>query len=112
VLPGRPGRVWADAGYDQAATRDRIRAAGGVPHVCWRIDRRSRPAYNAAKAAWNATIRPVRARIEKVFGTAKRSYGLGRARYLGLARTSLQAHLTAIAYNLRRAATLLRAQCA
>ena len=35
---------------------------------------------NAAKAAWNATIRPVRCRIEKVFGTAKRSYGLRGAR--------------------------------
>ena len=112
VLPKRPGRVWADAAYDQVASRDRIRAAGGTARVCWRINPRSRPAYNAAKRAWNATIRPVRARIEKVFGTAKRSYGLGRARYLGLARTSLQAHLTAIAYNLRRAANLLRAQCA
>jgi IS5 family transposase len=112
VLPGRPGRVWADAAYDQAASRARIRAAGGTPRICWRIHRRSRPAFNAAKAAWNAAIRPVRARIEKVFGTGKRSYGLGRARYLGLAKMSLQAHLTAVAYNLRRAATLLRSQCA
>jgi IS5 family transposase len=112
VLPRRPGRVWADAAYDQAATRNRIRAAGGTPRICWRINPRSRPAYNAAKAAWNKAIRPVRARIEKVFGTGKRSYGLGRARYLGLAKMSLQAHLTAVAYNLRRAAALLRPQCA
>jgi IS5 family transposase len=112
VLPARPGRVWADAAYDQAATREHIRAKGGTPHIPRRIYRRSRPALNAAKAAWNATIRPVRSRIEKVFGTAKRSYGLRRARYLGLARVSLKVHLTAIAYNLRRATTLLRLQCA
>jgi transposase, IS5 family len=112
VLPGRPGRVWADAAYDQAASRARVRAAGGIPRICWRVDPRSRPAYNAAKAAWNTAIRPVRARIEKVFGTSKRSYGLRRARYLGLAKMSLQAHLTAIGYNLRRAAALLRPQCA
>ena len=112
VLPARPGRVWADAAYDQAATREHIRAKGGTPHIPRRIYRRSRPALNAAKAAWNATIRPVRSRIEKVFGTAKRSYGLRRARYLGLARVSLQVHLTAIAYNLRRATALLRPQCA
>jgi IS5 family transposase len=112
VLPRRPGRVWADAAYDQAASRARIRAAGGTPHIPRRLDPRSRPALNAAKRAWNATIAPVRARVEKVFGTAKRSYGLRRARYLGLAKVSLQVHLTAIAYNLRRAATLLRPQCA
>ena len=28
------------------------------------------PAKNAAKRAWNATIHPVRVRVEKVFGTA------------------------------------------
>ncbi|WP_442885519.1 transposase [Amaricoccus sp.] len=55
------------------------------------------------KRAWNATIHPVRCWIEKVFGTAKRSYGLARARYLGRPRVSLQVHPTFIAYNLRRA---------
>jgi IS5 family transposase len=50
----------------------------------------------------------VRCRIEKVFGTVKRSYGLARARYLGRRRVSLQIHLAFLAYTLRRAATLLR----
>ena len=67
-LRGRRLRPVVDAGA--------IRAAGGRPHIPRRHHRRSRPARNAAKAAWNAAIRPVRARIEKVFGTAKRSYGL------------------------------------
>jgi IS5 family transposase len=49
----------------------------------------------------------VRARIEKVFGTAKRSYGLRRMRWLGLAKAGLQARLTAIAYNQRRSWRLL-----
>lgn len=61
-----------------------------------------------SKRAWNSAIHPVRARIEKVFGTAKRSYGLARARYLGRRRVSLQVHLTFIAYNLRRAVSLAR----
>ncbi|MCB1372137.1 MAG: transposase [Rhodobacteraceae bacterium] len=69
-------------------------------------------AWNAAKRAWNATIHLVRCRIEKVFGTAKRSYGLARARCLGRPRVSLQVHLTFIACNLRRAATLARPQSA
>ena len=90
VLPRHPGRVYADAAYDSADLRERIRARGGRPHIVRRIHKRSRPALNAAKAAWNATIRPVRCRIEKVFGTTKRSYGLRRARYLGLAKVTLQ----------------------
>ena len=43
----------------------------------------------------------------KVFGTAKRCYGLRRMRWLGLARAGLQVRLTAVAYNLRRSLTLL-----
>ena len=51
----------------------------------------------------------MRARIEKVFGTAKRSYGLRRMRRLGLAKAGLQVRLTAVAYNLRRTWRLLAA---
>ena len=36
--------------------------------------------------AHNAAVRRVRCRIENVFGTCKRSYGLGRMRWLGLAK--------------------------
>ena len=57
--------------------------------------------------AHNAEVRRVRCRIEKVFGTTKRSYGLRRMRWLGLAKAGLQVRLTAIAYNLRRSITLL-----
>jgi transposase, IS5 family len=52
-------------------------------------------------------VQRVRARIEKVFGTCKRS-GLRRVRWLGLAKAGLQLRLTAIAYNLRRCWRLLR----
>jgi IS5 family transposase len=64
----------------------------------------------AVLEAWNAQVRAVRGRIEKVFGTWKRSYGLRRMRWLGLAKAGLQVRLTAIAYNLRRSATILRAR--
>jgi transposase, IS5 family len=110
VLPRHPGRVYADAAYDNASLSAHVRARGGRPCIARRIDKRSRPELNAAKAAWNAVIRPVRCRIEKVFGTTKRSYGLRRARYLGLEKVSLQVHLTMLAYNLKRATALLRPQ--
>nr|WP_181378097.1 transposase [Pseudoroseomonas aestuarii] len=50
---------------------------------------------------WNYTIQRIRCRIEKIFGTCKRSYGLRRIRWRGLAIASLQVCLTAIAYNLK-----------
>jgi transposase, IS5 family len=49
----------------------------------------------------------IRAGITKVFGTGKRCYGLGRMRWLGLAKAGLQVRLAAIAYNLRRGWRLL-----
>lgn len=108
VLGRHPGRVYADTAYDSRALRDEVRRRGGRPFIQRQVNRRSRPEVNANKRAWNAEIGKVRCRIEKVFGTAKRSYGLARARYRGLARVALQVHLTFLAYNLRRAANLLR----
>ena len=58
--------------------------------------------------AHNAEVLMVRARIEKVFGTCKRIYGLRRMRWLGLAKAGLQVRLTAIAFNLRRSWRLLK----
>lgn len=108
VLGRHPGRVYADTAYDSRALRDEVRRRGGRPFIQRQVHRRSRPAVNANKRAWNAEVGKVRCRIEKVFGTAKRSYGLARARYRGLARVTCQVHLTFLAYNLRRAANLLR----
>ncbi len=47
-----------------------------------------------------------------MFGTWKRSYGLRRMRWIGLAKAGLQVRLAAIAYNLRRTVTLLHAAAA
>jgi IS5 family transposase len=108
LLGRRPGRVWADSAYDLGPFKERIRRCGGTPMIVRRLHKASRDAWNASKRAWNATIHPVRCRIEKVFGTSKRSYGLDRARYMGRRRVSLQVHLTFLAYNLRRAVSLTR----
>ena len=62
--------------------------------------------------AWDAQVGRIRRRIETIFGTWKRSYGLRRMRWRGLAREALQVRLTAIAYNLRRAMVIVRAAAA
>jgi transposase, IS5 family len=109
VLPHEPGEVYADNAYAAGRFTDVIQARGGVPRVVhthtW-----GGPAALSRLEAWNAAVRAVRCRIEKVFGTWKQSYGLRRMRWLGLAKAGLQVRLTAIAYNLRRSATIVRAR--
>ena len=62
--------------------------------------------------AWNQPIHRVRGRIEKIFGTWKRSYGLRRMRWRGIAKATAQVHLTAIAYNLKRTLSIVNAAVA
>ena len=111
VLPDAPGRVYGDSAFAGNRAEAAIRAKGGVPYVVhtgtWGGE-----ATLARLQAHNAQVRRVRARIEKVFGTAKRCYGLSRMRWLGLAKAGLQVRLTAIAYNLRRSCRLLAAVAA
>lgn len=111
VLPDRPGEVYADLAYESHANDERIRLAGG----CSRLPAKGIWGNEAARARlerWNRKVGTVRRRIEKIFGTWKRSYGLRRMRWLGLAKAGLQVRLTAIAYNLRRSVTILRARIA
>ena len=49
-----------------------------------------------------------RFRVEQVFGTAKRLFGLARARYFGRAKTHAQMAMTAIAMNLLKAANKIK----
>jgi IS5 family transposase len=111
VLPSQPGDVYADSAFGGDRAWRAIRSRGGMPRVVhthtW-----GGPEALARLEAHNATVRRVRCRIEKVFGTWKRSYGLRRMRWLGLAKAGLQVRLAAMAYNLRRTLTLLHGAAA
>ena len=110
ALPNDPGAVFADSAYRGNAFASAVQAKGGFPHVVqtsvWGRD--GDEALSRLKR-WNHSVQRVRCRIEKIFGTWKRSYGLRRMRWRGLAKASLQVRLTAIAYNLKRTANILRA---
>ena len=101
VLPDAPGDVYGDSAYAGNRPETAIRARGGTPRVVhtgtW-----GGPEALARLQVHNVEVSRVRGRIEKVFGTCKRSYGLRRMRWLGLAKAGLQVRLAAIAYNLRR----------
>ena len=103
ALPENPGEVFADSAYRGNHFRDAVRAKGGVPRIVatgmWGRDE----AETLRKLhEWNQPIHRVRGRIEKIFGTWKRCYGLRRIRWRGIAKAACQIHLTAIAYNLKR----------
>lgn len=111
ALPDNPGEVFADSAYRGSHFGGAVRARGGTPRVVatgmWGRDERE---TLARLDAWNQPIHRVRARIEKIFGTWKRCYGLRRMRWRGLAKASFQVHLTATAYNLKRSLNILAAQ--
>lgn len=111
ALPDNPGEVFADSAYRGNHFRDAVRAKGGIPRIVatgmWGRDEQE--TLRKLKE-WNQPIYRVRGRIEKIFGTWKRSYGLRRMRWRGLAKAAVQVHLTAIAYNLKRTMNILAAQ--
>ena len=59
-----------------------------------------------AKKKENKMISKVRVMIERCFGTLKTNYCFFRSKYLGIAKTTGQFLLSAIAYNLKKASML------
>jgi transposase, IS5 family len=100
ALPDNPGDVYADSGYRGQVFASAVLAKGGAPKVV-------QTGALRALRSWNYSVQRVRCRIEKIFGTWKRSYGLRRMRWKGLAKATLQVRLTALAYNLKRTMTIL-----
>ena len=110
ALPDDPGEVFADSAYRGSHFGDAVRGKGGSPRIVatamWGFDEQE---TLAKLDAWNTPIHRIRARIEKIFGTWKRCYGLRRMRWRGLARAAAQVRFTAIAYNLKRTLNILAA---
>lgn len=109
ILPDLPGPTYGDSAYQGSRAERIIRARGGTPRVVHTSTWGGPDALKRLQEH-NAHVRGVRCRIEKVFGTCQRSYGLRRMRWLGLAKAGLQVRLVAMAYILRRSLGLLAAK--
>ena len=110
ALPDNPGDVYADSAYPGDHFGKAVIAKGGTPRVVatgmWGRDEAE---IRARLDAWNQPIHRIRGRIETIFGTWKRSYGLRRMRWRGLAKAGVQIRLTAIAYTMKRSLKIIAA---
>lgn len=102
LVMGDEGAVFADKAYVGPKMRARLKA-DGIKDRVQRRAQRNRP-LRRSEVRRNILIGRIRGRVEGVFGALKRSYGLARMRYMGLARNSTATLITLIAWNLARAA--------
>jgi IS5 family transposase len=105
LVMGDEGAVYADKAYENKARRKRLKAAGIKDRIMHRSHKHQDglPHWQRIR---NKLIAPVRARVEKIFGTWKRSYGYVRVRFFSLGRNEVQLHTICAAFNLKRAHVL------
>jgi transposase, IS5 family len=96
--------VFADEAYGTAARHAEL-AARGIADGVMRRGQRNRP-LTPEETARNRALAPIRAAVERAFGTSKRSYRWARVRHRGLARNAAHLDLLRLAMNLRRADAL------
>lgn len=104
LVIGDERKVYGDKAYGSQKNRDFLARMGIADALMYKAVR------NKPLKPWqewfNKAVSAVRSGVERVFGTGKTAYGLGKTRYLGEARVAGDCHAFAIAYNLRRALSL------
>ena len=103
---GMKARCMGDRAYESKTRRQRLQAAGIKDRIMHRSHKHQRelPPWQQRH---NELIGPIRAQVEKVFGTLKRTYRYRRVRYRGLARNGVELWFKLLAYNLRKADQLV-----
>lgn len=105
LVMGDERAVYADKAYATHARRNALKARGIKDRIMHRPNKHH-PQLPYWQARRNALIRPIRAAIERTFGTWKRGYGYTCVRYFSLAANAIELQLKCMAFNLRRAAVL------
>ncbi|MEY9152270.1 IS5 family transposase [Bradyrhizobium japonicum] len=105
LIRGDEAAVWADAAYDTHARRARLKAEGKKPRIARRPNRHH-PELPPRLKRYNLLIARRRAQVETTFATLKRRMRLTCIRYVGLIKATGQVVLAAIAFNMRRWATI------
>jgi IS5 family transposase len=105
LIMGDEKAVYGDKGYEHKERRKRLKAQGIKDRIMHR-SHKNQDGLPHWQQVRNRLIIPLRASVEKLFGTMKRSYGYDRMRYRGLARNASHLQLLCIAMNMRRAEVL------
>lgn len=98
--------VYADKGYASAENRDYLRSMGLIDKIMHK-GARGRSLTEDQKME-NKSIGRFRSMIERVFGTIKRNQGLFRSRFVGLSKVTFEFGLHCIAYNMKKAANMVK----
>lgn len=104
LLCGDERVVWADAAYHTHAREAALKARGVKPRLARRANKHH--ALTDRQKLYNRLIARRRAAVETTFATWKNRMGLKAIRYVGLTKATAQLTLTALAFNLRRWASL------
>ena len=98
--------VTADKAYDSKANRNLLKTYGIEDRVLYRGSaHKEQPLWQKhLNKLWSKS----RSHIERIFGHLKTIHGLTQTKYKGWERNQVHFDLLAIAYNLKRAATLCR----
>ncbi len=108
LILGDERAIYADKAYENKARRQALKQRGIKDRIMHRSHKnQARLPYWQRRR--NLLIAPIRAGVERIFGTLKRCYGYTRVRYFSLAANTTQLRLLAAAYNLRRAMVLIPA---
>lgn len=105
LIRGDEKSVWADSAYHTHRRQAALKARGIKPRMQRRANK-NHPELPARLKHYNKLIGRRRAAVETTFATWKRRMGLTAIRYVGLAKAAGQIRLVAMAFNLRRWASL------
>jgi transposase, IS5 family len=105
LIRGDERSVLADAAYDTHARRARLKAEGIKPRIARRPNKHH-PELPPRLKRYNRLIARRRAAVETTFATLKCRMKLSYIRYIGLAKAQAQVMMAAMAFNMRRWATI------
>lgn len=104
LLTGSEHEVYADSAYKSKA-HDQLLENKHITNKVLERAYRNKPLTEAQKTS-NRYASQIRSIVERNFGVLKKYYGLGQARYLGLARNSARVSIMCIAHNIKRAMSI------
>ena len=107
LLSGQETAVYADSAYKSQAHDALLKKRGIRNHLLKRAYR-NKP-LTAEHKRQNRLASGTRSIVERVFGVLKLHYGMGQARYLGIARNKARFGVMALAYNIKRGIAIHRA---